>query len=49
MLGDKFDDFIPSLVEVINLSILSMLDNIMHRKVQCVHQTPTKRCNDALT
>ena len=38
MLGDKFYEFLPLLVQVINSSIVFMLDNIMHQKVQCLHQ-----------
>jgi hypothetical protein len=40
MPGDKFDELIPSLIQLINQSTFSMLDNIMHQKVQGLHQTP---------
>ena len=40
MPGDKFDELLPFLVQLINPSTFSMLDNIMHQKVQGVHQTP---------
>jgi hypothetical protein len=40
MLNDEFDEFLPFLVQVINPSTLFMLNNIMHQKVQGVHQTP---------
>jgi hypothetical protein len=40
MPGDKFDELLPSLIQLINPSTFSMLDNIMHQKVQGVNQTP---------
>jgi hypothetical protein len=40
MPSDKFDELLPFLVQLINPSTFSMLDNIMHQKVQGVHQSP---------